>query len=590
MTKTISTIPLNNEPGLSDRIPYNNGAAGADRGLELLYFERRYRYAVNVKEFGAKGDGLTNDHAAIQEAFDSINSIIGGIIFFPDGNYLVNSTILIEGKSNIIVTAQLGAQLTVNGESVFVLRFEGPLGMSGARPKNVIVENLTIYDPDPIGNTGNEESHGVRFSGYDNIEVRNCVINQVGDEGIEFTRCRWARAYNNYGIDCPFVDPGQPAFIQVSASRHARVENNFSNGTVKGPAFGFRTPSGSGNQSEDVIFRGNISLNADTYGISIIASQDDVKGIKCYDNWIINPRNVAIRYFNFGGYVIEEADIHRNRVIGGGEDANIAPARRGAIEINSLTAGAKIRDNRIFDWGLSGELHHVGIHVLADDCELSNNRISGTPGSGIYLNANGVVSETDKASNTGTHGIQIAGGTGNQVINPQTRYNKLSGVELSSGVEGNTVRGGKSHGNSNGVQLRGDNKVEHVDARGNTSSGIRIASGSGAIVRFNDVRDNPSAIDTGASSDSERYKNKGYVSEARGTVTIPSGGTGFTVQNSGLSGNLPPIEGIIAIPTSSLGNASYFWVTRENNSWFRINLDVDPGQDVNFSWNVKMNA
>ena len=44
----------------------------------------------NVKNFGAKGDGVTDDSAAIQKA---INGGGSGIVYLPAGTYLVNSAI-----------------------------------------------------------------------------------------------------------------------------------------------------------------------------------------------------------------------------------------------------------------------------------------------------------------------------------------------------------------------------------------------------------------------------------------------------------------------------------------------------------------
>lgn len=49
--------------------------------------------AVNVKDFGAKGDGVTDDTAAIQAAIDSVNAAGGGRIYLPSGTYLVSSII-----------------------------------------------------------------------------------------------------------------------------------------------------------------------------------------------------------------------------------------------------------------------------------------------------------------------------------------------------------------------------------------------------------------------------------------------------------------------------------------------------------------
>jgi len=51
---------------------------------------------VNVKQFGAKGDGHTNDTKAIFNAFKSISKAkTKGTVFFPAGDYLVNTTITV---------------------------------------------------------------------------------------------------------------------------------------------------------------------------------------------------------------------------------------------------------------------------------------------------------------------------------------------------------------------------------------------------------------------------------------------------------------------------------------------------------------
>lgn len=66
---------------------------------------------VNVKDYGALGDGVTDDTAAIQAAFDVLNSDISiegtrlggersGIIFFPQGNYPVSSTLEIRHNTS----------------------------------------------------------------------------------------------------------------------------------------------------------------------------------------------------------------------------------------------------------------------------------------------------------------------------------------------------------------------------------------------------------------------------------------------------------------------------------------------------------
>ena len=46
---------------------------------------------VSVKDYGAKGDGKTDDRMAIQAAIDAVNRVGGGIVNFPEGVYIVTA-------------------------------------------------------------------------------------------------------------------------------------------------------------------------------------------------------------------------------------------------------------------------------------------------------------------------------------------------------------------------------------------------------------------------------------------------------------------------------------------------------------------
>jgi len=70
---------------------------------------------VSVTDFGAVGNGTSDDTTAIQAAFDSLPSS-GGVIYFPPATtYLINTTVNIT-RSNVVV--DFGAQL-VNFKSTF---------------------------------------------------------------------------------------------------------------------------------------------------------------------------------------------------------------------------------------------------------------------------------------------------------------------------------------------------------------------------------------------------------------------------------------------------------------------------------------
>jgi len=67
--------------------------------------------AVNVKDFGAVGDGTTDDTTAIQAAIDSV-STNGGHVYFPAGTYNC-TTIVITGQANNILLSGSGKKSAV---------------------------------------------------------------------------------------------------------------------------------------------------------------------------------------------------------------------------------------------------------------------------------------------------------------------------------------------------------------------------------------------------------------------------------------------------------------------------------------------
>lgn len=64
--------------------------------------------SFNVRDYGAKGDGVTKDTAAIQAAIDAASGIGGGTVIVPAGLYLSGSIFL---KSNIDFYIQGGATI-----------------------------------------------------------------------------------------------------------------------------------------------------------------------------------------------------------------------------------------------------------------------------------------------------------------------------------------------------------------------------------------------------------------------------------------------------------------------------------------------
>ncbi|MGH7994637.1 MAG: glycosyl hydrolase family 28-related protein, partial [Limisphaerales bacterium] len=84
------------------------------------------RESLNVRAYGATGDGVTKDTAAFQKALDACAAAGGGEVIVSAGNYLIGS---IELKSHTTVRLDQGAHLLGSSDlddyPVMKVRWEG---------------------------------------------------------------------------------------------------------------------------------------------------------------------------------------------------------------------------------------------------------------------------------------------------------------------------------------------------------------------------------------------------------------------------------------------------------------------------------
>lgn len=113
------------------------GYTPAGTGAVSTNVQAKLRQYVSVKDFGATGDGSTNDTAAAQAA-SAAN--VGGDVFFPAGTYLFSSDITF--ACNVIMDSD--AKIITSNKLIFSAGFEAPLAYcldaSGFVQFNNIVE------------------------------------------------------------------------------------------------------------------------------------------------------------------------------------------------------------------------------------------------------------------------------------------------------------------------------------------------------------------------------------------------------------------------------------------------------------------
>jgi len=87
----------------------------------------------NVKEFGARGDGTTDDTAAIQAAINTVGAAGGGTILFPEGDYKITDTIFIRYSSITLKGDSEGSAQIVAGSDF--------IGTGGSIPDTMLQVN-----------------------------------------------------------------------------------------------------------------------------------------------------------------------------------------------------------------------------------------------------------------------------------------------------------------------------------------------------------------------------------------------------------------------------------------------------------------
>lgn len=188
----------------------------------------------NVQDYGAVGDGTTDDTAEIQAAIDAAAAAGGGTVFLPEGTYLISddgSTVrcLDYPKTNVNLTGAGHGSTTLlmdtnQGE------FVRPLSNSAAA-NHWFVRDLTINGQggtQPVS----EQQHGIFLVDCEYFAVENVeLIDNKGTSVYLFEDCDYARLTGNIIRD-PAGVVRQP--IVFTGGTHVTISDNYISGGTTG--------------------------------------------------------------------------------------------------------------------------------------------------------------------------------------------------------------------------------------------------------------------------------------------------------------------------------------------------------------------
>jgi len=154
---------------------------------------------LNVLDFGATGNGTTDDTSAINAALTYAGISGGGNIFFPAGTYKISTPlVLINGQSLIGNNNTTINNVSTTQEAI----------TAGQDPTTYNGNMSYISGINFTGNTsGNSSCHGILIQG-ETVFISNCTFGNFKGSGIKGSYCQYTRInncgfYNNgrYGIE-----------------------------------------------------------------------------------------------------------------------------------------------------------------------------------------------------------------------------------------------------------------------------------------------------------------------------------------------------------------------------------------------------
>lgn len=211
---------------------------------------------INVKAFGAVGNGSTDDTGAIQAAINAAGAAGGGVVFFPDGEYIIAGPLQDTSGYNAqltiphfaiptsydpagVTTREVKIELRGNGgvmdywfnnasphRSGAILRSTLPLGTitgspailagsnvdatfsSGGSWITVVIRGLTVRSPDDPWLTA------IQMRGIETLVVEHCSI----DTNVAVIHASQPTHANAIGLDCTDINMDRSTISDVQVT------------------------------------------------------------------------------------------------------------------------------------------------------------------------------------------------------------------------------------------------------------------------------------------------------------------------------------------------------------------------------------
>ncbi len=319
-------------------------------------------YDVNVRDFGALGDGATNDTSAFNAAIQSLRDA-GGIVRVPDGTYMIDPVASIRLATKVTLSmaakAELRAIPTAYGKSAVVIldRVDNARIIGG----KIVGERVAH-----LGTTG-EWGMGIRVNGSSNVRFEGVETSDCWGDGIYIGAAGIGRESTNVTVVRCSGRNNRRQGISVTGCVGAVIDGCIyadTNGAA--PSAGIDLEPNAGLRVTDIVIRNcTLSRNA---GVGILLVNPTVTNVTLESNSCTENQGPGV-YLVRG---VSGVTIHQNRIEGNSkngillEDSHYNELTSNLVRDNSVGQPRAFRSIRLADHSSNNTIsdNHLGLMRL----------------------------------------------------------------------------------------------------------------------------------------------------------------------------------------------------------------------------------
>ena len=205
----------------ADLVSYNQGGTGS----VATTVEAKLQENVSVKDFGAVGDGVTDDTVAIQAAIDAAGTAGGGSVYIPVGTYKLTDTLTITNDYVALIGDGSSASVLLGSDPTkWIIKFN-------ANADHMLIDGLWIKGSAVSDAT---EQYGVGYTSDtddpENVIIQNCKFSHSNNGIVVGTGRYWKITQNSFDTLVGITSGAGYGILAAAGSSH----NVFSKNTFKG--------------------------------------------------------------------------------------------------------------------------------------------------------------------------------------------------------------------------------------------------------------------------------------------------------------------------------------------------------------------